>query len=465
MNNIEDKIKAELCRRSLYYFIQEFWNELESSTFKNNWHIKYLTDTLQELYYNVKNKVECKDLIINICPATSKSIICSQFFPAWCWIQDPSFRIITGSFSKTIALENSTKSRNVIQSEKYFKYFNIKIKIDENTKNIYKTDNKGVRYTTSTGSNITGVHADLIIIDDAENPSTVNSEEQSKNVRDWVTGVLSTRKTDKEFSRSVFIQQRLSAKDLSSYLITRKEYDRISLPGLINNDIKPIPLELEKYYVNNLLDENRLNLKTLELLKTDLGSRNFNSQILQNPSNTEDSIIKSSWFNYFETIEEEPLMYFIDSAYGTEKSDYSAILECFSKNSNLYITNVFKFNLDYPKLILKLKEILNTSNNKTKIFIENKATGLSIQQTLKSETNWNIVSINSKDSKLNRLNAIAPKVEGSRVFLRKANWNSMFLDEICVNDPANDDQRDTFVFAVETLLINKKNLDFKFDFS
>lgn len=464
MINIEYKIQKELCQRSFYYFVREFWYELESSKFKDNWHIKFLCDTLQELYFNVKNKVVCKDLIINICPGTSKSIICSQFFPAWIWVMDSSFRIISASYSKTISLENSVKSRNIIQSEKYINYFNIKIKDDENNKSIYKTDNKGVRYTTSTGSNITGVHADIIIVDDPENPSSVNSAEQSKNVRDWVTGVLSTRKTDKQFSRSIYIQQRLSSKDLSSYLITRKDYDRISLPGFINDTIKPIPLKLSKFYNNNLLDENRLNLKTLELLKTDLGSRNFNAQILQNPSNDEDSIIKREWFNYFEIIENEPLMYFIDTAYGTEKSDYSAVLECYSKNNNLYITNVFKFNLDYPKLILKLKEILNTSNNKTKIYIENKATGLSVQQTLKSETNWNIISINSKDSKLNRLNAVAPKVEGSRIFLLKANWNNMFLEEVCVNDPSNDDIRDTFVFAIETLLINKKNLDFNFNF-
>jgi len=43
------EIQAEYCRRSFYFFMQEFWPEVSSDTPLWNWHIEYLCNQLEKL--------------------------------------------------------------------------------------------------------------------------------------------------------------------------------------------------------------------------------------------------------------------------------------------------------------------------------------------------------------------------------------------------------------------------------
>ena len=47
------KAKAELCRRSLYEFVQEFWDVIIPEDPVWNWHIKYICDEVQEAVVRV----------------------------------------------------------------------------------------------------------------------------------------------------------------------------------------------------------------------------------------------------------------------------------------------------------------------------------------------------------------------------------------------------------------------------
>ena len=76
----------ELCDRELHYFLREFWPAVCHDPFQDNWHIHYLCDELQQVAERVaRREPNPYDLIINIPPGTSKSSICSVFFPVWCW--------------------------------------------------------------------------------------------------------------------------------------------------------------------------------------------------------------------------------------------------------------------------------------------------------------------------------------------------------------------------------------------
>lgn len=89
------------------------------------------------------------------------------FSTAWLLIRNPKIKILTASYSKTVALELSQKTRTMMQSNKFLSFFPYcTLKDDDNTKSNYKTSDGGGRFITSTGSNILGVHADIIICDD-----------------------------------------------------------------------------------------------------------------------------------------------------------------------------------------------------------------------------------------------------------------------------------------------------------
>ena len=458
MNKIlERSVVSELSKRSFKFFVKEFWSSADTSNLIHNWHIDFLADELQKSVELVlKGEPKKEDVIINICPGTSKSMITSVMLPAWLFIKDPTIRIITGSFSSTIALELSNKSKTLIDSDKFREHFpHVKLKQGEDTKSFYKTNHGGFRFVTSSGSNIIGIHADIIIIDDPETTNSVNSEAERTRIQNWLSSKLSARKTDKLKTLTIYIQQRLHRKDATAFLLSRNTpMKHIVLPAILSDNINPP--EAKEFYTDGLLDVHRLNHNALNILKADLGSYDYNAQVLQDPEDSSNTIISKDWISFIDSIEsfgKPQYHYFLDTAYGGEKADYNAILECFSDSGNLYITNCYRSQEEFPQLI---KSIIHFCNKSKSLYIETKASGKSILQQLKASTNFNIKTLNPTENKLIRLRSISPTVEGGRVYVLKGSWNKMLLDEVCSNYPPNDDLRDTFTYAVDTLLIRNK---------
>ena len=118
------QVVADECRKSFFYFVKMFWDVIISEKPIYNWHIPYLCDELQKLSVSIINR-EPKpyDLIINIPPGTTKSTIVTIMFPVWLWINDPTLRAITNSYSGGLSIEHATKSKDIIQSDKVRKLF------------------------------------------------------------------------------------------------------------------------------------------------------------------------------------------------------------------------------------------------------------------------------------------------------------------------------------------------------
>lgn len=456
-------LQAEICKRSFWTFIQEFWTSADTSEPTFNWHMKYLADELQKAGEQIIKRLPKKeDVIINIAPGTSKSMITSVLWPAWLWINDPTLRIISASYSSSTALELSIKTRNLLLSDRFQIYFpDIQLKDDEAAKGHYKTLALGGRLTTSTGSNVIGMHADVIIGDDLQNLDSVYSKAERSRVNRWVTGTLSTRKTDKLNSLMVFVQQRLHPQDLTAYLLSLgSSYNHIILPATLHHTLKPSALK--EHYTNGYLDLNRLGPKHLEAMRSMLGSSNYNAQILQDPEDAENSIIKREWLKIiqpsqelFEKLSRSERHYFLDTAYGGANADFNVILEVVEYQNEIYILNLIRNKEEFPELIKTIKRVIQ--NPRARLYIEAKASGKSIIQTLKSTTRFIIKELIPKDGKLVRLNAIAPTVEGGRVNILAAPWTESLIDEVTNNNPINDDQRDTFTYATDELLIKGNN--------
>jgi predicted phage terminase large subunit-like protein len=226
---------------------------------------------------------------------------------------------------------------------------------------------------------------------------------------------------------------------------------------MLSDDVKPA--ELKQKYINGLLDVNRLDAQLLSEIKAEIGTRNFNAQIMQSPSNESDSIVKRGWFRIeFEEANNVNLTrhYFIDSAYGLSDGDYNALLSCYVANNTLYVDNLLRTKDTFPDLINTIKGFVKP-NPQSKVYLEAKASGLSIIQTLKSTTNFNILELKPKDSKLIRLTAVAPLIEAGRVVLIRNSWNDDLIEEMVNQSSPHDDAADVLVYAIETLLIKDSN--------
>jgi predicted phage terminase large subunit-like protein len=462
---IINALKKELFNKSFYHFLKEFWPVIIPDDFVDNWHIKYLCDELQIIGFNLKERnKKLYDLIINIPPSTSKSTICTIMFPAWLWTIDPTIRIISGSFAKSLSLDHSVKTRNILQSEEFKKlYPDLSLASDNNNKGYYLNNMGGSRISTSVDSGIIGQHGHLLIVDDPlqSNPSDTDID----NASNWITNTLFTRKIDKEVTPLILIMQRVHPKDPTGTLLDKNKdkIKHICLPAELTDDL--IPIELSKNYIDGLLDIKRLNRDTLLENMHVLGSYEYSSQFLQAPNPKEGGIINRDWITVkdlyldkelINQLNKVPVNFYLDTAY-TEKSknDPSAIIAVKKLNNKLYLMDCEEVRLEFPDLIKFIKGFLirNNYTPHSKIYIEPKASGKSVYQVLKDS--FNIMEDDAPtDSKAVRLKACSPVFESGKVIFNDGKHVNVLITQLINLKTKHDDLRDCLVMAIKRELIN-----------
>lgn len=281
------EIEAEICRRTLFDFVKEFWQTINTNEYTHNWHIEYLCDEVQLIIdkYVLNRKPHIKpdkwysgmlddirkDGIFNVPPGSTKSTIITRMACAWLWANDDSKTIITSTIDSKNATEFSTTTRDILQSEKFRLFYpNVKIRRDVSAKTFYQSENGGKRYSLTTRGSKTGKHADLLIEDDPMDYETANSPQEAAQCIEGFKA-LQTRKKDKERCPYILVMQRLSSKDTTAHALKSLDNPRhICLPAEdVYSNIAPA--ELASYYTDGLLDPIRLNRTILEATKKGLG--------------------------------------------------------------------------------------------------------------------------------------------------------------------------------------------------
>jgi len=295
----------EIHLRSFYEFLKFFWPEYSATEFQTNWHILYICNELQKIAERVGAGLSKEhDLLINVPPGSTKTAMCSIFFPIWCWTRWYWMRFITLSYSADLSLESAEYSRDLIKSERFkMVYPELDIKQDKDKKSNFrityrkfdpKTDSNprillgGGRYSTSVGGTLTGFHGHILLWDDAIDPKRSASPTELINTNTWLDQTLPTRIIrDKAYSAvTIGIMQRLSQNDPAGHWLERGEENlkHICIPGEIThfrNQVKP--KELIQYYQDDLMDPVRLGRKALKDWEVKLGQYGYAGQIGQFP--------------------------------------------------------------------------------------------------------------------------------------------------------------------------------------
>lgn len=460
--------KAKECRESFFKFVQEFWHEVISEEPVWNWHIKYICDELQQVAERIKRR-EPKlfdYFIFNVPPGTSKSTIVSEMYPAWTWTIDASQRFICGSHSSTVSEDIADKCKKIFTSAKYQELFP-EVGIRNSAKTHLENQKNGERYTTSTGSGITGIHAHQVIIDDPLNPQQASSEAERKTANTWITETLSSRYVDKKVSVTILVMQRLHANDPTGMLLAKKRLriKHICLPGELSDKVPVYPEELRSNYVEGLLDPVRLDRTALDQQREQLGSYGFAGQFHQMPADPKGGLIKREWFDIVDgTWNGKTIHFILDTAYTEKKdNDPSGFLAYYVDALGIVITNYESLRLEFPKLTKYTESFCrnNGYSNKSKVRVEPKASGLSLVQSLRLNTDLNISEHeNPTKDKVTRATAITPKLEAKRVRLLRGAWNESFLTEVCMFPKApHDEAVDCLVMAVNEELMKKQRKD------
>lgn len=426
-----DRVKAELCKKDFYFFVQQFWHVVNTEEPVWNWHIEYLCNEAQRIVERLKRREpNPHDTIVNVPPGTSKSTIWTIMLPAWAWTVDETLRSLTISYSDMLATEHAVKSRDIIRSDQYRKWFpEVEVKKDKDNKTNYENTKNGQRMAAGLSGTITGIHAHLIIVDDPLNPKQAASDIECATANRLIDTTLSTRKVDKAVTHTVLVMQRLSENDPTAHLLAKKgkRIKHIKLPAEVRDGV--LPMELEDQYVNGLLDPVRLSEQILADQRIDLGSFAYAGQFSQKPA-PEKGAIWQRWFNIV------PDAVFPDkrflSQYGTDwdlaytKDDTnaaSAFVTAGKLNNNIYIDAIGWDWLEFPGLI----RWMNTKPSPH--YIEAKASGKSAKQTLTENGVPAIeVQVEGGTDKIARARMATPTAEAGLVYVRESIAEKLYSD-------------------------------------
>lgn len=450
--------QRKLAEKSFYHFVCCIWPTIVTEKMVPNWHIVKLCQEMQIVMERViERKPKLYDLVINVPPGSTKSTIISQAAPAWMWIKDQSIRALTGSHSMDLSSKHAAKTKKIIKSDLFRLLWKDLITLDRDQERYYTTTKGGERICCSVGSGIIGNHAHIHIIDDPIDPEKALSETALTKANRWFTATISSRKTDPKITPLILVMQRLEEFDPSGYILeTYPKVRHLCFPAEDKYPIKPP--EYKKYYRNGLMDPKRKGLPELDEERKIKSSREYAAQYGQSPMDTEGNIVKRhmlkviSRFNLPDEVYQLPFKFWGDMAYTEdEENDPSGILATKTYQNVLYVFDFEKFWEEFDGAIKEVKGFMAAKDSLYEAFeVENKASGMSIAQNLRSTHGLNAIDYKHEGSdKPARLKFNLKYIESGRVvFVKGSYWTSFKQNLLAFPSAKHDEEVDTLVMAI-----------------
>jgi len=381
-------------------------------------------------------------------------------FISWCLAKNPASKFIHLSYSDDLALDNSSQTKEYIESEPFQALWKMKLKKDAQGKKKWFNESGGGVYATASGGAITGFGAGVaesemfsgaIIIDDPLKPDDANSDAKRSAVNERYNSTIRSRVNDRE-TPIIVIMQRLHEEDLSGFLLgggSGEEWTHLCLPALDDN--------------NNPLWEDKHTFQELEQIRQ-ANRYNFAGQYMQTPAPAEGGEWRKDWFRIMDK-SEIPIQslkweLIIDGAYTKDTKNDPSGFQIGAKWDNNYViwSSIDKY-LEMPELIKFIPNHINISGVDVSLsLVEPKASGKSIVQIIRQQTSVNIAEIKTtfvNSSKIENARACSHFIEGGRVILIKGAWNEHFLHQVAIfPNGKHDEHIDLTCYGIERNLID-----------
>tara|TARA_R110002020_G_scaffold1799_2_gene8222 strand:- start:319 stop:1893 length:1575 start_codon:yes stop_codon:yes gene_type:complete len=448
--------------------------------FKMGKHIEVLAQKLQAV-----QEGKLKRLMVFLPPRSSKSVICSKLFPAWYMGNHANHEILSVSHSDQLASDFGRAVRDIVNTDLYKQIFpETTLRSDVRAAGKWQTNQNGVYIAAGVRSQIAGRGCHVALLDDVMSEEDAFSEAGRRYIKEWYPAGLRTRLMPN--GSVVIINTRYHEDDICGWLLeTEKQHKKDTIFSEDTDPDDPIIDDWEVVKIPAWLDDDSAELLQLPvgssyfpewkpdgLLKKDEieirsqnGSKYWQSLYMQDPTPEEGGIIKKFWFKQWEFMDSPPDCEFIiqtcDTAFSAKTSaDYSVIqtwgiFEKYMQDSegierivpNLILLSNKRERLEYPELRSTAQELYDRYEPDV-IIIEKKASGQSLIQDLR-RAGLPILEYNPDRDKVSRTNACTPLLEAGRVWLPDKPFASDLIDEASAFPNATyDDQVDAMVMAI-----------------
>ncbi len=360
-------------------------------------------------------------------PRHGKSLLGSMMAPAFALGRDPKETIITASYGADLSEGWGRRVRNLLNDQTFQEIFPAcRLSPDSAAAYAFETTAGGGGIFVGRGGPVTGRGASLLILDDLiKDASEANSETVCKGTIEWLQSVAMTRLTPG--GRILAIGTRWSEKDPLGFLMAQDGWTVLHLPALAEpND----PLGRE---IGEALWPNRYSVKVLEKIRKDIGSRTFQCLYEGNTSASQGTIFKRDWFQHYAQRPEKfrRIIQSWDTAFKTgATNDYSVCATIGETSTGFYLLSLYRHKIEFPELKRQVAQQADAWAP-SEIYVEDKASGQSLIQELKTATNYPVIPVKVDRDKETRASSVTGYFEAGRVlFPADAPWLSDLEDEL-----------------------------------
>jgi predicted phage terminase large subunit-like protein len=422
-------------------------------------HLKLLNRKLIDLAYGSTRR-----LIVTMPPRHGKSMLISQYFPAWYIGMFPDRRVMLASYEAGFAATWGRKARDVLE-ELGPSLFNIKIRDDSSAADRWDIRGRtGGMVTAGVGGPLTGKGADILLIDD---PVKNAEDAASKTMRDkaweWYQSTAYTRLEPN--GAAILIMTRWNEDDLAGRILKDMQgggehWEVLDLPAIADeND------QLGRK-VGEALWPERFTIERLLEIKKTLGTYYFSALYQQRPQPQGQTRFRREWFRY---ATKENGVYTLQTTTGPKRWDESLCWKfqtcdpsaSESETADFFALSTWAVTPDKELVLLgcvhiradttKHDDVLAQARmrwNPTFQGVENKTFGLNIIQAL-VKLGYAIKALKADIDKVSRSIPISTRYENGMVYHMK---DADCLDEyelelLAFPNGAHDDLVDTASYA------------------
>ena len=353
----QELAKRELARRHLLAFILR--NE---PNYMAGWVHKVICEELMQFSQDVVDG-KAPRLMLTMPPRHGKSMIASQYFPAWHMGNHPSHEFINTSYAQSLQMDFSRKVQELVRSQDYRLLFD-GLRITKNNEAVERwglSDKDGERtggglLAAGVGGPITGRGAHILLVDDpVKNREEADSQTIREQAKGWYSStaytrlapgggvlIIQTRWHDDDLAGWLLNEMAEAEKELRDTGVYPEEADRwrvIDFPAIATED--------EKYRKKGeALHNERYPIGALKKIKRTLAPRDWAALYQQNPQVEEGAYFEKKMVRYYES---NPPKYMDIYCAGdlaiakNEQADFSVFLVAgVDEHENIYMLDEFR---------------------------------------------------------------------------------------------------------------------------
>jgi len=420
-------------------------------------------------------------LIVSLPPQEGKSERVTKTGSLWALIRDPQLRIGIVSYAQSLAEGFGRDIRNWVTTyngDDGSLDLGLRIARDNGSARRWQlSGHRGGVICVGIGSGLTGRPLDALVIDDpfADRIQAASAYYRDR-VWDWWRAVGSTRLAPG--APVIVILTRWHEDDLAGRLVAAEDGDRwrvVNIPALADHDpAKGQTDPLGRQPGEWLQSARGRSVAEWEAIRIQAGVRVFTALYQGRPSPDAGNVWQRQWWRRYSvplwsqhpTIpdayrvdEYDEMVMSWDMAFkDTKSSDYVVGQVWCRRGANVYLLDQVHKRLSFTDTLVAFKALVARWPQATGKYVEDKANGTAIIDTLKSKIPG-IVALSPTESKYARANAVAPVVEAGNVFLPEAEI-ALFDPEELVTEAADfpngahDDQVDATSQALAQMLLD-----------